>query len=81
MTIILQIGKTLSREANRIQISIKRKITKKVQNLRNRPNVYFSIDDGNFPYKGVKGKGIAAIIEDPHLKPFIILFFRSCFIL
>jgi hypothetical protein len=39
--------------------------------------VYFSIDDGNFPYKGVKGKGIAAIIEDPHLKPFIILFFRS----
>jgi general stress protein 26 len=43
------------------------KITKKVQNLRNRPNVYFSIDDGNFPYKGVKGKGIAAIIEDPRI--------------
>jgi general stress protein 26 len=43
------------------------KITKKVQNLRNRPNVYFSIDDGNFPYKGVKGKGIAVIIEEPRI--------------
>jgi hypothetical protein len=29
--------------------------------------VYFSIDDGNFPYKGIKGKGIAAIIEDPRI--------------
>ena len=41
------------------------KIAKKVQNLRNKPNVYFSIDDENFPYKGVKGKGIVTIIEDP----------------
>jgi general stress protein 26 len=41
------------------------KIAKKVQNLRNKPNVYFSIDDEIFPYKGVKGKGIVTIIEDP----------------
>jgi nitroimidazol reductase NimA-like FMN-containing flavoprotein (pyridoxamine 5'-phosphate oxidase superfamily) len=41
------------------------KVAKKVQNLRNKPNVYFSTDDENFPYKGVKGKGIATIIEDP----------------
>jgi general stress protein 26 len=39
--------------------------TKKVQNVRNKPNVYFSVDDENFPYKGVKGKGTATIVEDP----------------
>jgi nitroimidazol reductase NimA-like FMN-containing flavoprotein (pyridoxamine 5'-phosphate oxidase superfamily) len=37
----------------------------KVRNLRSKPNVYFSVDDENFPYKGVKGKGNAVIIEDP----------------
>ncbi|MGI0044778.1 MAG: pyridoxamine 5'-phosphate oxidase family protein, partial [Nitrososphaeraceae archaeon] len=31
------------------------KATRKIKNLRNKPNVYFSIDDGTFPYKGVKG--------------------------
>ena len=41
------------------------KITKKVKNLRSRPIVYFSIDDENITYKGVKGKGTAKIIEDP----------------
>ena len=41
------------------------KAAKKIQNLRKKPNVYFSIDDENFPYKGVKGKGIATIVEDP----------------
>jgi general stress protein 26 len=41
------------------------KIARKVENLRSKPKVYFSIDDGNFPYKGVKGKGIVTIIEDP----------------
>jgi PPOX class probable F420-dependent enzyme len=41
------------------------KAAKKVKNLRSKPNVYFSVDDENFPYKGVKGKGTAAIIEDP----------------
>jgi hypothetical protein len=40
------------------------KMSKKVQNLRNKPNVYFSIDDENFPYKGIKGKGFAAVVED-----------------
>ena len=41
------------------------KIARKIRKLRSKPNVYFSIDDENFPYKGVKGKGTAAIIEDP----------------
>src|ERR671923_1870595 len=46
------------------------KLAKKTQNLRRRPTVYFSIDDENYdenrPPKGVKGKGIATIIEDPN---------------
>ncbi len=41
------------------------KVARKVENLRSKPNVYFSIDDENFPYKGVKGKGTVTIIEDP----------------
>jgi PPOX class probable F420-dependent enzyme len=41
------------------------KSAKKTQNLRNKPAVYFSIDDENLPYKGVKGKAIANIVEDP----------------
>ena len=41
------------------------KATKKIKNLRIRPNVYFSIDDENLPYKGVKGKGIATVLDDP----------------
>jgi len=41
------------------------KATRKIKNLRNKPNVYFSIDDENFPYKGVKGKGIATVVDDP----------------
>ena len=41
------------------------KITTKVKNLRSKPIVYFSIDDENITYKGVKGKGAAKIIEDP----------------
>jgi nitroimidazol reductase NimA-like FMN-containing flavoprotein (pyridoxamine 5'-phosphate oxidase superfamily) len=39
--------------------------TKKIKNLLNKPNVYFSVDDANFPYKGVKGKGTATVVEDP----------------
>lgn len=35
-----------------------------VNNLRSKPIVYFSIDDENITYKGVKGKGTAKIIED-----------------
>lgn len=40
------------------------KMSNKVRNISSKPNVYFSIDDENFPYKGVKGKAIARIIED-----------------
>jgi PPOX class probable F420-dependent enzyme len=39
--------------------------TKKVQNIRRDPGkIYFSIDDENYPYKGVKGRGEAKISED-----------------
>lgn len=48
---------------NRLYV-MTRKTTKKIQNVRNNPSVYFSIDDENFPYKGVKGKGTATISED-----------------
>ncbi len=42
-----------------------RKTTKKVQNIRRNPDkIYFSIDDENFPYKGVKGRGEASISEN-----------------
>ena len=40
------------------------KMSNKVRNIRSKSNVYFSIDDENFPYKGVKGKAIARKIED-----------------
>ena len=40
------------------------KTTKKIKNLRNKPNISFSIDDENFPHKGVKGKGIPTVIDD-----------------
>ena len=46
------------------------KLAKKTQNLRNRPTIYFSIDyenyDGNIAPKGVKGKGVATVIQDPN---------------
>jgi general stress protein 26 len=41
------------------------KASKKVQNIRRKPKIYFSIDDESFPYKGVKGKGEVVILEDP----------------
>ena len=40
------------------------KIAKKTKNLRKKPILYFSIDDENFPYKGVKGKGSVNIVEE-----------------
>ena len=40
------------------------KASKKAQNIRRKSNIYFSIDDENFPYKGVKGKGEAILLED-----------------
>ena len=37
----------------------------KVQNIRRNPDkIYFSIDDENYPYRGVKGKAIARTSED-----------------
>ena len=41
------------------------KMTRKVQNIRKNPDkIYFSIDDENYPYKGVKGMAVARISED-----------------
>jgi nitroimidazol reductase NimA-like FMN-containing flavoprotein (pyridoxamine 5'-phosphate oxidase superfamily) len=41
------------------------KMTKKVQNIRKNPDkIYYSIDDVNFSYKGVKGRAVARISED-----------------
>jgi nitroimidazol reductase NimA-like FMN-containing flavoprotein (pyridoxamine 5'-phosphate oxidase superfamily) len=41
------------------------KMTRKVQNiLRNPDKAYFSIDDENYPYKGVKGRAVAGISEN-----------------
>ena len=40
------------------------KNTKKSQNVREKPTIYFCIADGNSPYKGVKGKGIATIYDN-----------------
>ena len=40
------------------------KIAKKTKNLRKKPILYFSIDDENFPYKGVKDKGSVNIVEE-----------------
>ncbi len=41
------------------------KTTKKIKNLRIKPNISFSIDNENFPHKGVKGKGISTVVDDP----------------
>jgi general stress protein 26 len=41
------------------------KMAKKVQNIRRNPDkIYFSIDDENHPYKGVKGRAVGTISED-----------------
>ena len=40
------------------------KKSKKIKNIQNNNIVYFSIDDDNIEYKGVRGKGIARIIDD-----------------
>jgi general stress protein 26 len=46
------------------------KLAKKTRNLRRKSTIYFSIDDENYqenrPPRGVKGKGVATIIEDPN---------------
>ena len=40
------------------------KFAKKTQNILKRSTIYFSIDDENTPVRGVKGKGIATILDD-----------------
>jgi hypothetical protein len=41
------------------------KMAKKVQNIRRNPDkMYFSIDNENYPYKGVKGRAVARTSED-----------------
>ena len=41
------------------------KMTRKVQSIQRNPRkIYFSIDDENFPYQGVKGRATARISED-----------------
>lgn len=43
-------------------------MTKKVQNIRRNPDkIYFSIDDENFPYKGVKDLPIMEAINMKYL--------------
>ena len=42
------------------------KLAKKTRNLQRKSTIYFSIDDEKPPYKGVKGKGIATLIDDPN---------------
>lgn len=37
---------------------------RKTLNIRNKGKVYFSVDDCNIPYKGVKGRGTAMILEE-----------------
>ena len=52
------------KESGKIYISTQ-KTTRKARNLyKNSDKVYFSIDDERFPYKGVKGRGVARISED-----------------
>ena len=51
------------------------KTTKKVQNIRTNPDkIYFSVDDENYPYKGVKGKAVARISEDIQENLSIVLY-------
>jgi general stress protein 26 len=40
------------------------KKTKESQNVGERPTIYFCVEDGNSPYKGVKGKGVITIFDD-----------------
>ncbi|MEO9364321.1 MAG: pyridoxamine 5'-phosphate oxidase family protein, partial [Nitrososphaera sp.] len=52
------------KESGKIYIAT-HKASKKIQNIqKNKGKIYFSIDDENFPYKGVKGRGEASMSED-----------------
>jgi nitroimidazol reductase NimA-like FMN-containing flavoprotein (pyridoxamine 5'-phosphate oxidase superfamily) len=41
------------------------KQSKKTSNLKKNDKIYFCVDDGNPPYKGVRGKGNVRILSDP----------------
>lgn len=41
------------------------KKSKKIQNILKKNIVYFSVDDDNSEFKGVRGKGTVRILEDP----------------
>lgn len=45
------------------------KTAKKAQNIRINNSVYFCIDDENIPYKGVRGKAKANILDDIPIIP------------
>ena len=52
------------KESGKIYISTQN-TTRKIRNLyKNSDKIYFSIDDENFPYKDVKGRGIVRISKD-----------------
>lgn len=51
------------KESERFYIMTSRS-SNKVKSIQSKPDIYFSIDDENFPYKGVKGKGRATIIDN-----------------
>ncbi|MFB5631319.1 MAG: pyridoxamine 5'-phosphate oxidase family protein [Nitrosopumilaceae archaeon] len=40
------------------------KTSKKINNIRNHDSIYFCIDDEKMPYKGVRGKAIAKVLDD-----------------
>jgi nitroimidazol reductase NimA-like FMN-containing flavoprotein (pyridoxamine 5'-phosphate oxidase superfamily) len=42
------------------------KQSKKTKNLKQNDKVYFCVDDGNPPYKGVRGKGNVKIMSEPN---------------
>lgn len=51
------------KEKKKIFIMTGKKTTKS-QNVQTSPTIYFCVEDGNSPYKGVKGKGFATIFDD-----------------
>ena len=41
------------------------KHSKKINNLKKNDKIYFCVDDGNPPYKGIRGKGSVRILTKP----------------
>ena len=51
------------KDKNRLYI-LTSSTAKKTLNIQNNSKVYFSVDECNIPYKGVKGRGNATIFKD-----------------